>query len=51
MKAGGAGHLNLVWSPIENVNTGIEFMVIERENVNKNTGVGKRLQFMIKYLF
>ena len=51
MKAGSAGHLNLVWSPIKNVNTGVEFMVLERENVDKNTGVGKRLQFMAKYIF
>ncbi len=27
MKAGQAGHVNLIWSPIKNINTGIEFMM------------------------
>ena len=51
IKSGGAGHLNLIWSPIKNVNTGVEFMALERVNVDDNSGVGKRLQLMIKYLF
>lgn len=51
IKSGSAGHINLIWSPIKNVNTGVEFMVLERVNVDDNSGVGKRLQLMIKYLF
>ena len=48
---GGSGHVNLIWSPIKNVNTGIEFMTLYRENGDGKSGVGKRLQLMIKYLF
>ena len=51
MKGGSSGHLNLIWSPIKNINTGVEFMVLERVNVDDNSGVGRRLQFMVKYLF
>ncbi|WP_129365498.1 DcaP family trimeric outer membrane transporter [Lutibacter sp. HS1-25] len=51
MISGSSGHLNLIWSPIKNVNTGVEFMVLERVNGDDTSGVGKRLQFMVKYLF
>jgi len=51
MKSGQSAHINLIWSPIKNVNTGVEFMVLERVNVDDNSGVGKRLQFMAKYIF
>jgi hypothetical protein len=51
MKGGSSGHLNLIWSPIKHINTGVEFMVLERVNVDDNSGVGRRLQFMVKYLF
>ena len=51
MKAGIAGHVNLIWSPIKNINTGIEFMMAQRTNVNDTQGTGRRLQFMVKYLF
>jgi len=51
MKGGSSGHINLIWSPIKNVNTGVEFMVLERVNGDDTSGVGKRLQFMVKYLF
>ena len=50
MKGGSSGHLNLIWSPIKKINTGIEFMVLERVNTDGNSGVGKRLQLMIKYI-
>ena len=51
MKAGLAGHVNLIWSPIKSINTGIEFMMAQRTNVNDTQGTGRRLQFMVKYLF
>ena len=51
IKGGSAGHLNLVWSPIKNINAGVEFMLLERENVDDNSGIGRRLQFMTKYIF
>ncbi|MBU1009993.1 MAG: hypothetical protein KKD74_07660 [Bacteroidetes bacterium] len=51
IKMGGSGHINLIWSPIKNVNTGIEFMTLYRENGDGKSGVGKRLQLMAKYLF
>ena len=51
MKSGSSGHLNLIWSPIKNVNAGVEFMVLERVNGDDHSGVGRRLQFMTKYHF
>ncbi len=51
MKAGLAGHVNLIWSPIKNINTGVEFMMGKRINVNDTQGTASRLQLMVKYLF
>lgn len=51
IKMGGSGHINVIWSPYKSVNTGVEFMTLYRENGDGESGVGKRLQFMIKYLF
>jgi len=51
MKSGSSGHLNLIWSPLKNVNAGVEYMILERINTDDTSGVGHRLQFMIKYLF
>jgi len=51
MKSGESAHVNLIWSPIKNVNTGVEFMILRRTNGDDSSGVGKRLQLMIKYLF
>ena len=51
MKFGGSGHINIIWSPYKSVNAGVEFMTLYRENGNGESGVGKRLQIMIKYLF
>ena len=51
IKLGGSGHINLIWSPFKSINTGIEFMTLYRENVDGKSGVGNRLQMMIKYLF
>ena len=50
MKSGESAHLNLIWSPLKKVNTGIEYMILRRTNTNNSTGVGNRLQLMIKYV-
>jgi hypothetical protein len=51
MKSGASGHVNLIWSPIKNVNTGIEYMLLRRTNNDNNFGLGNRLQMMAKYVF
>jgi hypothetical protein len=51
MKAGISGHVNMIWSPIKSINTGVEYMTLQRTNVNDTKGTGRRLQFMVKYLF
>jgi hypothetical protein len=51
IKLGGSGHVNLIWSPYKSVNMGVEFMTLYRENGNGESGVGNRLQMMIKYMF
>ena len=50
IKSGGSFHANLIWAPLKNVNAGVEFMVLRRVNGDDSSGVGKRLQFMIKYI-
>ena len=51
MESGQSAHVNLIWSPIKNANTGIEYMVLQRINGSGDSGVGQRLQLMIKYIF
>jgi hypothetical protein len=51
LKGGFANHVNLIWSPLKKVNTGIEFMFLKRVNTDDRSGTGKRLQLMVKYLF
>ena len=51
MKSGGQGRVNLIWSPIKSVNLGAEYMMLYRENVDGMSGVGRRLQLMMKYIF
>lgn len=51
IKSGASGHVNLIWSPIKNVNTGIEYMLLRRTNTDNNFGLGNRLQMMAKYVF
>ena len=51
IKRGGSFHSNIIWSPFKNVNAGVEFMSLYRQNVDGDDGTGNRLQFMIKYLF
>ena len=51
MTAGGTVHTNLIWSPVKNVNTGIEYMYGKRTNADGKSGEANRVQLMIKYLF
>ncbi len=51
IKSGHSFHANVIWSPINSVNTGIEFMTLRRVNGDGASGNGSRLQGMIKYLF
>lgn len=51
IKSGGSFHANVIWSPIESINTGIEFMTLHNKLCDGKSGVGNRLQFMIKYIF
>lgn len=51
LKFGGSAHVNLIWSPIKKVNAGIEYMTLYRENGDGESGIGRRVQLMIKYLF
>lgn len=51
MKSGGTGHLNLIYSPYKKLNVGVEYMMLKRINGDDSSGVGRRMQMMIKYLF
>ena len=51
MKACISGHVNLIWSPVKQVNTGIEYMILRRTNNIDNFGVGNRLQAMVSSCF
>jgi len=48
---GGTAHANVVWSPVQSVNTGIEYMVGLRRNADGADGTAHRVQAMIKYIF
>jgi len=49
MKKGESIHVNLIWSPIKKINTGVEYMILRRTNTDNSSGLGNRLQLMIKY--
>jgi len=51
MKSGIASHFNIMWAPINSINTGVEFMMLKRINGDGNSGIGRRLQAMIKFIF
>lgn len=51
MKSGGTAHVNLIWSPVKKINTGIEYIYAKRINVDDRFGEANRIQFMIKYIF
>ncbi|WP_224484418.1 DcaP family trimeric outer membrane transporter [Robertkochia aurantiaca] len=50
MKSGTVAHINLIWSPMNKINTGIEYMYGRRTNVDDNYGEAHRVQAMIKYI-
>ena len=48
---GGTAHFNVIWSPFNSINTGIEYTYGLRRNVNGADGRAHRLQAMIKFIF
>jgi len=48
---GGTAHVNVIWSPVKSVNTGLEYTVGLRRNVDEADGTAHRVQAMIKYIF
>ncbi|TFV95822.1 hypothetical protein E4S40_06260 [Algoriphagus kandeliae] len=51
IKNGHSFHANVIWSPAKSINAGIEIMSLYKENGSGDSGVGNRLQLMLKYLF
>ncbi len=51
MAKGGTAHVNIIWSPVKRINTGIEYIYGKRTNVDGDFGEANRVQFMIKYIF
>ena len=51
LEEGGTAHINVIWSPVPSVNTGVEYMVGLRRNYDGADGTAHRLQAMIKYIF
>ncbi len=45
------GHVNLIWSPVPSVDTGIEFIYTEREMESGQTGENERFQYSAKWKF
>ncbi len=45
------GHVNLIWSPIPAVDTGVEFIYTEREIEDSQTGNTMRFQYSAKFKF
>ncbi len=44
-------HLNLIWSPVRNVNVGVEYIYASREIENRQDGDLNRVQFSAQYSF
>ena len=42
---------NLVWSPIDHMDIGMEYLWGQRDNKNGDVGTARRIQFSTKYLF
>ena len=51
LKEGGTAHVNIVWSPVKSVNTGLEYMHGARRNYDGSNGTANRVQAMIKFIF
>ena len=43
--------INLIYNPIENLTTGVEYHRLKRLTTNRKKGVGNRVQIVFKYLF
>ena len=42
---------NLIWNPTRRIDTGIEYLWGQRENISGEDGVAQQLQMMLRYLF
>jgi len=51
LKDGGIGHVNLIWRPVKQFSTGIEFMWGAERTQNDSLGRATRIQTMAKYEF
>lgn len=51
LKRGGIGHVNLMFSPIDRISTGLEFMWGAQRTTNDAFGRASRVQFMTKFSF
>jgi len=48
---GGTAHLNVIWSPVQSANIGLEYMTGLRRNVDEAHGTAHRVQAMVKFIF
>jgi len=51
LKRGGVGHVNLIWRPVTQFSTGIEYMWGAQRVTNDGFGSASRIQAMVKYDF
>lgn len=51
IQSGDVGHVNLIWSPVANLSTGIEYMWGNKKNSDGAEGDSSRVQTMVKYTF
>ena len=51
LKEGGTAHANVIWSPFNSVNIGVEYIYGLRRNYNGSDGSANRVQSMIKFIF
>jgi hypothetical protein len=51
LQYGGIGHVNMIYSPLDYLTTGLEFMWGAKRDSNDNRGAAYRLQWMIKFSF
>ncbi|THD69617.1 hypothetical protein E7Z59_04630 [Robertkochia marina] len=51
LKRGGIGHLNLIYSPINHISTGLEYIWGAQRTTNDAFGRAERIQFMTKFSF
>lgn len=51
LKRGGIGHVNLIYSPISRISTGVEYIWGAQRTTNDAFGRASRLQFMSKFSF